>query len=79
MAEQGIERTYLIDSAVPSVTRGDRARLHQILLNLLSDAVKFTEEGEVRLQLRVAPSPATPDGTYELHFSVQDTGIGIPK
>jgi signal transduction histidine kinase len=54
-------------------------RLHQILLNLLSDAVKCTEEGEVGLQLRVAPSPATPDDTYELHFSMQDTGIGIPK
>lgn len=79
VAEKGIELTYLIDPAVPSVIRGDRTRLHQILLNLLSNAVKFTEEGEVALRVRVASSPATPDGTYELHFSVRDTGIGIPK
>ena len=79
VAEKGIELTYLIDPAVPAVIRSDRTRLHQILLNLLSNAVKFTEEGEVRLRVRVASSPATPGGTYELHFSVRDTGIGIPK
>ena len=78
VAEKSIELTYLIDAAVPSVIRGDRTRLHQILLNLLSNAVKFTEEGAVTLRVRVASSPATPTGTYELHFSVQDTGIGIP-
>ncbi|WP_263784780.1 hybrid sensor histidine kinase/response regulator [Salinibacter grassmerensis] len=79
VAEKGIELTYLIDPAVPSVIHGDRTRLHQILLNLLSNAVKFTEKGEVTLRVRVASSPATPRGKYELHFSVQDTGIGIPE
>ncbi|WP_263819532.1 hybrid sensor histidine kinase/response regulator [Salinibacter sp.] len=79
VAEKGIELTYLIDPAVPSVIRGDRTRLHQILLNLLSNAVKFTEEGEVALRVRVASSPATPGRTHKLHFSVRDTGIGIPE
>ncbi|WP_233992774.1 hybrid sensor histidine kinase/response regulator [Salinibacter altiplanensis] len=79
VAEKGLELTYLIDSAVPSVIHSDRTRLHQILLNLLSNAAKFTEDGEITLRVQVASSPSAPDGKYEIHFCVQDTGIGIPE
>ena len=78
-AEKGIEMTYLIDPDVPRVIEADRTRLHQVLLNLLSNAVKFTEEGEVTLRVRVSSSSPRPDAPHELHFSVRDTGIGIPK
>ena len=78
-ADKGLELAYLIDSDVPSVIRSDGTRLRQVLMNLLSNAVKFTEEGEVVLRVQVASSPSSPEEPYELHFSVRDTGIGIPE
>ncbi len=67
---------YRIDLApsVPVVIT-DEGRVRQILLNLIQNAVKFTEEGEVRL--RVAPILEPGDARPHLHFSVQDTGVGI--
>ena len=56
---------------VPRAVIGDPTRLRQILINLLGNAVKFTEEGSVTLQVDVARDD-------EVHFSVTDTGIGIP-
>ncbi len=61
-----------IDSAVPPAVLGDPGRLRQILTNLLSNAMKFTEHGEISLTVR--PSPDTAD---RLEFQVRDTGIGI--
>ncbi|MBI5331875.1 MAG: response regulator [Betaproteobacteria bacterium] len=58
---------------LPAWVRGDALRLRQILLNLLDNALKFTQEGEVRLRVDTAPDP-----DY-LRFSVQDTGLGIPE
>lgn len=78
-ADKGLELAYLIGSDVPSVIRSDETRLRQVLMNLLSNAVKFTEEGEVVLRIQVASSPSSPEEPYELHFSVRDTGIGIPE
>lgn len=78
-ADKGLELAYLIDSDVPSVIRSDETRLRQVLMNLLSNAVKFTEAGEVALRVQVASPPASPEEPHELHFSVRDTGVGIPE
>jgi len=78
-AEKNIEMTHLIDPAVPSVIEADGTRLHQILLNLISNAVKFTEEGTVVLEVDRASDSASTSEACELHFRVRDTGIGIPE
>jgi signal transduction histidine kinase/DNA-binding response OmpR family regulator len=74
--QQGLELNYRVDREVPESVVGDPGRLRQVLINLLGNALKFTEQGEVNL--RVEQERAEPDCTY-LHFSVQDTGIGIPS
>jgi len=72
--EKAIDLLYEIDDAIPSVVLGDPTRLRQILVNLLGNAVKFTERGEVVLSVRAAPRA---DGRTELQIAVRDTGIGI--
>ncbi len=62
---------------IPAIVMGDVSRLRQILLNLLNNAVKFTESGSVMLAATMG-APAD-DGTFELHIAVTDTGIGIPE
>jgi signal transduction histidine kinase len=79
--EKPIDLAYLIDEVVPQAVYGDATRLRQILVNLVSNAVKFTERGEVVVKL-TCDEPCGEEGTVEeflLHFSVKDTGIGIPK
>lgn len=56
---------------------GDAVRLEQVLVNLVSNAIKFTEKGEVVVEVRIIDSVSTGNHIY-LHFSVRDTGIGIP-
>jgi len=65
-----------IDLDIPLNVLGDRIRLYQILLNLTSNAVKFTEKGEVSINLKLKKQSNL---TYHYLFSIQDTGIGIPK
>ncbi|HEX3552663.1 MAG TPA: ATP-binding protein [Thermoanaerobaculia bacterium] len=60
---------------VPAAVESDAARLRQILVNLLDNAIKFTPRGEVRLEVEAG---AEKDGLAELRFAVRDTGIGIP-
>jgi signal transduction histidine kinase/ligand-binding sensor domain-containing protein/CheY-like chemotaxis protein len=72
--QKGLRLSCEIESDVPVVVRGDPARLRQVLLNLLGNAVKFTEHGEVAL--RVSCALGNNDGVA-LHFVVRDTGIGI--
>ena len=60
---------------MPETIHTDLGRLRQILVNLVSNAIKFTERGEVRLTLRSLPAG---DGTKRLQFAVSDTGVGIP-
>ena len=70
----GIRLGYKMEADVPECIIGDRYRLRQILVNLLSNAAKFTEEGEIFLSCRLE---AHEDETYLIEFSVRDTGIGI--
>ena len=74
--EKEIELGCLIDEDVPAGIVGDAARLRQVLLNLVSNAVKFTEEGEVVVHVGAEPTGAS---SYRLEFAVRDTGVGIPE
>lgn len=73
--KKGIRITSSIDPRVPLALTGDEARLRQILLNLLGNAVKFTSEGQVTLRVAHLGSR---DGSEILHFCIIDTGPGIP-
>lgn len=72
-----ISLAYQVDSSVPDYVIGDPFRLRQIILNLVGNAIKFTEHGEVKLTIRRALEVATGDDEYAFEFSVSDTGIGI--
>jgi signal transduction histidine kinase/CheY-like chemotaxis protein len=71
----GLDLVAQIDPGVPPVIEGDVTRLRQVLVNLLGNAVKFTESGEVFVSVTAEPGR---DGTCLLSFAVRDTGIGIP-
>ncbi len=75
-AEKGLQMVWKIDESVPSIVVGDPTRLRQVLINLLGNAVKFTEKGSVTLSVDAIPGK---DGCIHLHFAVKDTGIGIPE
>ncbi len=76
VTEKGLDLLYEVADGVPGAIRGDSTRLRQILVNLLGNAVKFTEKGEVVLSLRSEPRD---DGRITLIFAIRDTGIGIGK
>ncbi len=78
--EKEIELVCNIEDTVPNGLIGDESRLRQILLNLISNALKFTHEGEVVVSvgLQVNDQAAASEGPLTLQFSVRDTGIGIP-
>lgn len=73
-AQKGLSVHGRVDPSLPSAVVADRRRLHQILTNLLGNAVKFTQEGRVRLDVR----PGDP-ASGEVCFEVGDTGPGIPE
>jgi len=72
---KGLELVYRIAPEVPARVAGDPSRLRQIVLNLVSNAIKFTERGEVVLYLE---QQSRDEKSEALHFRVVDTGIGIP-
>jgi PAS domain S-box-containing protein len=77
--EKGLELVCFAPADLPPVLRGDAVRVRQILLNLVGNAVKFTERGHVLLEAALPDGPAPgPDGRVRLTLSVADTGIGIP-
>ena len=72
---KGLEFVTHVPADVPDALVGDPTRLRQILLNLIGNALKFTERGEVEVRAEVEAQKST---ELTLHFSVRDTGIGIP-
>lgn len=75
-AKSGLELIYQIDQDVPMQIVGDDLRLRQILTNLVSNAMKFTQEGEVYVGVHLVESNS--EGQLQLEFQVRDTGVGIP-
>ncbi len=73
---KGLEMACSIAADVPEIVVGDRLRLRQIVVNLVGNAIKFTSEGEVVLEVW---READQNGALVLHFAVRDTGIGIPQ
>ena len=82
-AEKNIQLKSEISEGFPVNVIGDPTRLRQILLNLVNNAIKFTETGEVKIIIRNTPIDGTQDNEskkyHEVYFAVQDTGIGIPE
>jgi|YNPMSStandDraft_1061717.scaffolds.fasta_scaffold10405_2 PAS domain S-box-containing protein len=72
---KGLELSYHVDSNVPDGLIGDVARLRQVIVNLVGNAIKFTPAGEVALDVHCQ---SRSDSQVTLHFTVRDTGIGIP-
>ena len=77
-AQKRLDIAYQFEGDVPPAINGDVTRLRQVLLNLLSNSVKFTENGEVVLTVRVEGNQQTGAGS-KLHFTVRDTGIGLSE
>jgi len=75
VSEKSIALDASVDDATPDILEGDAGRIRQILLNLLGNAVKFTDRGSISLLLRPAAQPV--DGLVNLQFLVRDTGVGI--
>jgi CheY-like chemotaxis protein/HPt (histidine-containing phosphotransfer) domain-containing protein len=73
--QRGVELVYQVQPDVDDLLLGDPDRLRQILVNLLNNAIKFTDKGEIVLRVRKDSQTA---GRIHLHFAVTDTGIGIP-
>jgi PAS domain S-box-containing protein len=89
--EKGLELTFHVLPDVPDALEGDLGRLRQVVINIVGNALKFTERGSVGVEIRRAGSDALQDrrrrgngaatagGECDLHFTISDTGIGIPE
>ena len=74
-AEKGLGLASFLDEGARRRFRGDPARLRQVMLNLVSNAIKFTDKGQVSVEARSAPAA---EGRTTLRLEVQDTGVGVP-
>ena len=75
-SEKSLDLGYLIENNTPITINGDVTRLKQIIINLVNNAIKFTEEGDVFVSVS---AESKTDDIFELIFSVKDTGVGIPE
>jgi signal transduction histidine kinase/HPt (histidine-containing phosphotransfer) domain-containing protein len=79
--EKKLDLAYVAADTIPAQVEGDAQRLRQVLVNLVGNALKFTEKGSVVVSVeKLAPSPADEENppALRLHFAVRDTGIGVP-
>jgi signal transduction histidine kinase len=74
--QKGLALVWTVDPSVPATVTGDEGRLRQVLINLLGNAVKFTERGEIEISVKRVDDP-TEEHEGLLRFEVRDTGIGI--
>lgn len=74
--EKGLKYTMIINDSVPRFIIGDQLRLNQILVNLLGNAIKFTQTGEIIIEIK---TESIDNKHVTINFSVKDTGVGIPK
>ncbi len=77
-AQKGLELTHQVDPEVPHWVYGDGLRMRQIFTNLIGNAIKFTDSGEIVVQIKYACGPPA-ESMVTLLFSVRDTGIGISR
>ena len=78
--DKPLDLVYEVDDRIPTLVAGDAQRLRQVLVNLLGNAVKFTEQGDILIKLDLLANPVTETANpapLRLHFQVRDTGIGI--
>ncbi|MBF0513710.1 MAG: PAS domain S-box protein [Desulfovibrionaceae bacterium] len=76
-AQKGVGLDFFVDGQVPPALIGDKARLRQIIFNLVGNAIKFTEKGGVRVDVSRLDAPC--DNCLRVLFTVKDTGVGIPE
>ncbi|KAF2445505.1 hypothetical protein P171DRAFT_266427 [Karstenula rhodostoma CBS 690.94] len=80
--QKGLELNYVMDEGVPLMVKGDKFRLRQVLLNVVGNAIKFTQKGEIFVRCRLQPSDKTgPLASNEtmIRFEVIDTGLGFTE
>lgn len=77
-SRKGLELYHHVDSRLPVFLMGDASRIRQVMMNLLGNAVKFTKEGGVNMEVTGEPVEGDPN-LWDLNFEISDTGIGISK
>jgi PAS domain S-box-containing protein len=77
--QKRLELSYIVEENVPSVVKGDRVRLRQVLLNIIGNAIKFTSTGEVFSRCQIHHGEAVDNGEVMLSFEVTDTGPGFSE
>jgi two-component system sensor histidine kinase/response regulator len=77
--QKGLELVCDIDGSVPEMLVGDALRIRQVLVNLIGNAIKFTQRGEVVVNVEAKPRQAGNKSDLDLTFAVRDTGIGISR
>ena len=77
--EKKLDLAYQMDDGIPARVVGDVTRIRQVIVNLVSNGLKFTQTGEVEVSVKLLSAGQPEDAECQLQFSVRDTGIGIPE